>query len=74
MAHRQEPFRWRPLLGGAVALGGIGVMFSRSVGAAVPLASLLAMVATAICAAEVSVIAKQFPRSHPVTVWGRSRA
>jgi len=42
-------------------------MFSRWVGAAVPLASLLAMVATAICAAEVSVIAKQFPRSHPVT-------
>jgi len=67
VAHRQEPFRWRPLLGGAVALGGIGVMFSRSVGAAVPLASLLAMVATAICAAEASVIAKQFPRSHPVT-------
>lgn len=65
--HRQERFRWRPLLGGLIALGGIGVMFSRSASAAVPLASLLAVVAMALCIAEASVIVKQFPKSHPIT-------
>src|SRR3989304_2470963 len=65
--HRQEQFRWQPLLGGAIALGGILVMFSRSASAAVPLSSLLAMIATAICAAEASIVIKQFPKSHPIT-------
>lgn len=65
--HGQELFRWRPLTGGLISLGGIAFMFSRSVSAAVPLPSLLAIVATAVCAAEASVVVKQFPKSHPIT-------
>lgn len=65
--HGQEEFRWRPLLGGLVALAGIAFIFSRSASAAVPLTSLLAIVATALCAAEASVIVKGFPKSHPIT-------
>lgn len=65
--HGQEAFRWRPLAGGLVALAGIAFVFSRSVSAAVPLTSLLAIVATALCAAEASVLVKQFPKSHPIT-------
>ncbi len=67
LLHGQETFRWRPLLGGGVALAGIAVMFSRSVSAAVPLPSLLAVVAFALCNAEASVVVKQFPKSHPIT-------
>ncbi len=67
LLHGQEEFRWRPLLGGTVALAGIAVMFSRSMGTAVPLPSLLAIVAFAMCNAEASVVVKQFPTSHPVT-------
>jgi drug/metabolite transporter (DMT)-like permease len=67
LLHGQENFRWRPLLGGAVALAGIAVMFSGTVSAAVPLASLLAIVAMALCNAEASVLVKQFPKSHPIT-------
>lgn len=65
--HGQEQFRWRPLIGGLIALGGIAVMLSRSARAAVPLMSLLAIVAMAICFAEASVVVKQFPKSHPIT-------
>lgn len=65
IAQRQERFRWRGLIGGVVALGGVGVM----VGAPeVPVGSLLALVAAAVVAGEAGVIAKWFPRAHPVTM------
>ncbi|MGH2348176.1 MAG: DMT family transporter [bacterium] len=67
LLHGQESFRWRPLLGGGVAVAGIAVMFSGSVSAAVPLSSLLAVLAMAVCNAEASVFVKQFPKSHPIT-------
>lgn len=67
LVQRQERFRWRGLLGGVLALIGIAVMFRRSVSAAVPLPSLLAIVAAAVCFAEASIVAKQFPKSHPVS-------
>jgi len=67
LLHGQESFRWRPLLGGAVALAGIAVMFSGTTSAAVSLSSLLAVVAMAVCNAEASVLVKQFPKSHPIT-------
>lgn len=67
LVQRQERFRWRGLLGGVLALIGIAVMFSRSVSIAVPLPSLLSIVAAAVCFAEASIVAKQFPKSHPVS-------
>jgi len=68
VAQGQEPFRWRPLAGGAVALAGIGVMFRGSVSDAIPVLSLLAIIATAGSSAEASIVVKRFPRSHPVTM------
>lgn len=67
VAHRQETFRWRPLLGGIVGLAGIAFMFRGSVSDAVPLLSLLALLAAAASAAEATVILKWFPKTHPVT-------
>ncbi len=67
IVQRQERFRWRGLAGGILALGGIAVIFSRSASAAVPLPSLLAILAMALCFAEASILVKQFPKSHPVS-------
>ena len=68
VAQGQEPFRWRPLAGAAVALAGITVMFRGSVSDAIPVLSLLALVATGGLSAEASIVVKRFPRSHPVTM------
>src|SRR5512134_990384 len=54
VAHGQEPFRWRPLAGAVV-------------GVAVPVLSVLALIAAAASAAEASIIMKWFPKSNPVT-------
>ena len=67
VAHGQEPFRWRPLAGGLVALAGIATMFRGSVSETVPMLSLLALIVAAGSAAEGSVIVKWFPKTHPVT-------
>lgn len=65
IVQRQERFRWLGLVGGLVALAGVGVM----VGAPeVPLGSLLALVGAAVAAGQAGVIAKWFPKAHPVTM------
>jgi drug/metabolite transporter (DMT)-like permease len=66
MLHRQETFRWRGLLGGVLAVGGIGIAYSAQLGGDVPLLSLLAVAASTACTAEAAVVVKQFPRSDPV--------
>jgi drug/metabolite transporter (DMT)-like permease len=63
LAHRQETFRWRGLLGGVLAVLGISIAYSAQVRADVPLLSLLAVAASAACTAEAAVIIKKFPRS-----------
>ncbi len=65
IAHRLERFRLRALIGTIVATLGIGVVFIDQLNTAVPLASLLAMFGGAVTAAESSVVAKRFPRTHP---------
>ena len=66
-AHGQEPFRWRGLLGAAIAVGGIAIAFLDQIGAVAPLLPMLAIVAGGAFAAEAGVVAKGFPKSHPVT-------
>src|SRR4029079_12407634 len=63
--HCQEPFRVRGLIGGLIALAGIGLVFREQLSANVPMFSLLAMLANALVAAEAGVIAKGMPRMHP---------
>ena len=65
--HRIEPFRWRPLAGGLVAVAGVAIIFGQQLSADVPLLALLAMLAAIVCIAETSVVVKLFPTSHPVT-------
>src|SRR5207245_7211385 len=67
-AHRQESWQLRPIFGSLLAIAGIAVVFGEQVGAAVPLLPLLAIVATAICIAEATVLVKSFPPVHIVTL------
>jgi drug/metabolite transporter (DMT)-like permease len=67
VAHGQESFRWRPLAGATVGVVGIGIIFRGSVGDAVPVLSVLALIIAAAAAAEAAVIIKWFPGSNPVT-------
>jgi drug/metabolite transporter (DMT)-like permease len=57
-----ERFRWRGLTGAAIAAGGIAIVFGDQLSDAVPLLSLLALIAAALCIAEVGVAVKWFPR------------
>jgi drug/metabolite transporter (DMT)-like permease len=61
-----ERFRWQSLLGCAVALAGIAIVFGEQVEAAVPVVSLLAIVAGAASMAESNVVIKRYPRAHPL--------
>jgi drug/metabolite transporter (DMT)-like permease len=65
--HRQESFQWQTLFGGILAVAGIAIIFRDSLGADVPLISLLAVVLTAACFAEAIVLFKTFPKAHPIT-------
>jgi drug/metabolite transporter (DMT)-like permease len=61
-----ERFRWQSLGGALLAIGGIGVVFGSHISAAVPLAYLAAIVVAAASMAESNVVAKRFPKCHPV--------
>ena len=65
-AHRLEPFHWRGLLGGVLAVVGITVAFVDQANADVPLGSWLAVLAGTACLAEATVVVKWLPQVHPV--------
>ena len=65
--HGLERFRVRPLVGALIALLGIAVVFAEQLTADVPPLNLLAVLANAAVAAEAGVIAKRFPRTHPLS-------
>jgi len=67
IAHRQESFQWRILLGGLLATVGIAVVFRDRLGADIPLLSLLAPILTSACSAESNVLFKTLPKAHPIT-------
>lgn len=64
--HGVERFRWRALVGALVALAGIGAMVTNLQATGAPLASVLAILAAAACAAEATVLIKLFPKTHPI--------
>jgi drug/metabolite transporter (DMT)-like permease len=67
VAHRLERLRLQSLFGSLLALAGVALMFGEHLAAnAVPLLSLLAVLAGAVCIAETGVIVKRLPRAHPV--------
>lgn len=61
VTQRQERFRWRALLGAALAIGGVVLMVGTPAGADVPLVYFLAVVASAAGAAETAIVIKHFP-------------
>lgn len=66
LAHGLETVRWRGLIGTLISIAGILVAVGGGLSTAVPVSSLLALVAAAACLAEGSVVFKLFPKSHPV--------
>ena len=68
LLHRQERFRWDGLIGGVFAVAGMAVIFREGLGAGMPLGSLLALFAAAVCFAETGIVVKAFPRVHPVSM------
>lgn len=68
VAHGVERFRWRGLAGAAVALAGVVAIFAERAGGGVPLASFLAILASAVCAAESAILLKRAPECDPITM------
>ena len=66
LLHGLERFRLRPLVGALIAAAGIALVFADQLTADVPPLYLLAIVANAAVGAEAGVIAKRFPRTHPL--------
>jgi drug/metabolite transporter (DMT)-like permease len=62
----QERFRWRALIGALVAVVGVVVMFGAPGG--VPIGSVMAFMGAAVAVGEAGVIAKSFPKAHPVSM------
>jgi len=54
------------VVGTLLALAGVAIISQGSVGASVPLASLVAVVASAVCIAQAAVLVRRFPPVHPV--------
>jgi drug/metabolite transporter (DMT)-like permease len=68
IAHRLEPFRWRGLVGGVLAVAGITLAFVEQPNTRVPLGSVLALLAGTACLAEATVVVKWLPQVHPVVL------
>jgi drug/metabolite transporter (DMT)-like permease len=68
LAHRQERFRWEGLVGAAMAVGGIAVVFGSGLRSGVPLTSMVAILAGALCWAEALIVVKGFPPLHPAAM------
>ena len=64
--HRLEPFRMQGLFGALLSVVGIVIAVSGAAGGDVSIPRVLAIIAGAACFAEANVIAKTFPRNHPV--------
>ncbi|MGI8517355.1 MAG: DMT family transporter [Acidimicrobiia bacterium] len=63
--HGLEPFRLRALVGALITLAGIAIL-ANPFGEAVPLLPLLAMVGSAVAAAEGAVVSKMYPPVPPL--------
>ena len=64
--HGVERIGWQGLLGSVLAVAGIAVVVSGSKVSSLSLPHVLAIIAGAACLAEAAVVAKKFPRNHPI--------
>jgi len=63
-----ERIRWQGILGSLLAVGGIAVVVGGASGGGLSLPHVLAIIGAAASNAEAGVIAKKFPRSHPIAM------
>jgi drug/metabolite transporter (DMT)-like permease len=68
VAEGQERPRAAAVIGTLLALAGVAVISQGSLSVSVPLGSLLAAVASAVCIAQAAVLVRRFPTVHPVTM------
>jgi drug/metabolite transporter (DMT)-like permease len=68
LVQRQERFRLEGLVGAALAAAGIAVVFGSGFDTGVPLSSMLATLAGAVCWAEALVVVKASPGVHPAAM------
>jgi len=66
LAHRQERFRLEGLIGAALAVSGIAIIFGSGIDEGLPLTALIGIIVAAVCWAEASIVVKAFPPVHPV--------
>jgi drug/metabolite transporter (DMT)-like permease len=64
---RIERFRFAGLVGAALAVIGVGVVFGDQLSANVPIGGLLSILAAGISIASTTVVLKRFPTSHPLS-------
>jgi drug/metabolite transporter (DMT)-like permease len=65
---RQERLRLGSVVGSVLALGGIALLSRAPLQEDVPLLSLMALMAGALCFAQAAVVVRRFPPVHPVTM------
>lgn len=65
--HRQERFTIRGVIGGVLAIGGIGVLSWGSLGGDLSPIYVGSAVLGVLCIGESAVVIKSFPRAHPIT-------
>ena len=65
LLYRQERFRWRSLVGGFLAIGGIALLFDPQ---AIPPGPLVAIIGAAVCLAQGIVLAKSISQVHPAAM------
>jgi drug/metabolite transporter (DMT)-like permease len=68
LVQRQERFRLEGLVGATLAAAGIAVVFGSGFDTGVPLSSMLATLAGAVCWAEALVVVKASPGVHPAAM------
>jgi drug/metabolite transporter (DMT)-like permease len=68
VVQRQESLRAGAVVGGIVALAGIGVMSNATIRDDLPVLSLLAIVGSAFCFAQAAILVRRSPPVHPVTL------
>jgi drug/metabolite transporter (DMT)-like permease len=68
LAHRQERFHWRGMLGALISFAGIVIIVGDQIGSSIALAPVLGLLAGAAAIAESSVLYKSFPKGDPFAV------
>jgi drug/metabolite transporter (DMT)-like permease len=65
LVQRIEAFRWRSMIGGAIAVTGVAFIARGPGDASIPMLYLAAVILSAVGAAQSTIVVKRFPPVHP---------